>query len=99
MTKTIANLKKLYETEYDRWLEETIARHPPPAPRGRRIKLRYVTQAKSRPPSFIGFCQRADDMPASYTRYLVNALREDFDIWGTPVRFSLRKGKNPHVDK
>ncbi len=83
----------------NRWLDETIARHPPPAPRGRRIKLRYVTQAKSRPPTFVGFCQRADDMPASYTRYLVNSLREDFDIWGTPVRFNLRKGKNPYAEK
>lgn len=85
--------------QLNRWLEETIARHPPPAPSGRRIKLRYVTQAKARPPSFIGFCQRADDMPVSYTRYLINALREDFEIWGTPVRFNLRKGKNPYVDK
>ncbi|MEM7427038.1 MAG: ribosome biogenesis GTPase Der [Pseudomonadota bacterium] len=83
----------------NRWLEETVARHPPPAVRGRRIKLRYVTQAKSRPPTFVGFCQRADDMPASYTRYLMNSLREDFGIWGTPVRFTLRKGKNPYAEK
>lgn len=85
--------------QLNRWLEDTVARHPPPAVRGRRIKLRYVTQAKSRPPTFVGFCQRADDMPGSYSRYLVNSLREDFGIWGTPVRFSLRKGKNPYSDK
>ncbi|MGI9481240.1 MAG: ribosome biogenesis GTPase Der [Hyphomicrobiales bacterium] len=85
--------------QLNRWLEEVIQRHPPPAPRGRRLKLRYVTQARSRPPSFACFCQRADDVPASYVRYLVNSLREDFDIWGTPIRFAMRKGKNPYADK
>ncbi len=105
--KLLPAVLKVYEAwnrrvstgQLNRWLEEMLQRHPPPAPRGRRLKLRYVTQAKARPPSFVGFCQRADDMPASYVRYLVNGLREDFDIWGTPVRFSLRKGKNPYVDK
>ncbi|MGI9370946.1 MAG: ribosome biogenesis GTPase Der [Hyphomicrobiales bacterium] len=83
--------------QLNRWLEEMVQRHPPPAPRGRRLKLRYVTQVRSRPPSFACFCQRADDVPASYTRYLVNALREDFNMPGTPVRFAMRKGKNPYV--
>lgn len=107
VNKLMPAVLKVYEAwnrrvstgQLNRWLEEMLQRHPPPAPRGRRLKLRYVTQAKARPPSFVGFCQRADDMPASYVRYLVNGLREDFDIWGTPVRFSLRKGKNPYVDK
>ncbi len=83
--------------QLNRWLEEMVQRHPPPAPRGRRLKLRYVTQVRSRPPSFACFCQRADDVPASYTRYLVNALREDFGMPGTPIRFAMRKGKNPYV--
>ncbi|MEM8646136.1 MAG: GTP-binding protein, partial [Pseudomonadota bacterium] len=107
VNKLLPAVLKVYEAwnrrvstgQLNRWLDEMLQRHPPPAPRGRRLKLRYVTQAKARPPSFVGFCQRADDMPASYVRYLVNGLREDFDIWGTPVRFSLRKGKNPYVDK
>lgn len=107
MQKLMPAVMEVYEAwnrrvstgQLNRWLEEMVQRHPPPAPRGRRLKLRYVTQAKSRPPSFVGFCQRADDMPASYVRYLVNGLREDFDIWGTPVRFTLRKGKNPYAEK
>lgn len=85
--------------QLNRWLEDTVQRHPPPAPHGRRLKLRYVTQVRSRPPTFACFCQRADDMPASYVRYLVNSLREDFGIWGSPIRFALRKGKNPYADK
>jgi GTP-binding protein len=105
--KLMPAVMKAYETwnrrvstgQLNRWLEDTVQRHPPPAPGGRRLKLRYVTQVRSRPPTFACFCQRADDMPASYVRYLVNSLREDFSIWGSPIRFSLRKGKNPYADK
>ncbi|MEL6479195.1 MAG: ribosome biogenesis GTPase Der [Pseudomonadota bacterium] len=78
------------------WLAEQIAQHPPPAPGGRRIKIRYITQVKARPPTFVAMCQRADEMPASYTRFLVNGLRRDFGLWGTPVRLILRKGENPY---
>ncbi|MEM0922260.1 MAG: ribosome biogenesis GTPase Der [Pseudomonadota bacterium] len=78
------------------WLAEQIAQHPPPAPGGRRIKIRYITQVKARPPTFVAMCQRADEMPASYTRFLVNGLRRDFGLWGTPIRLILRKGENPY---
>ena len=83
----------------NRWLAATIERHPPPAPGGRRIKLRYMTQAKTRPPSFAIFCSRPTKLPDSYLRYLENALREDFDLPGTPIRLTLRKGENPYAPK
>lgn len=83
--------------QLNRWLEGMIARHPPPAPQGRRIKMRYMTQAKTRPPGFILMCSQPDKVPAAYTRYLVNGLREDFDMPGTPIRLTLRGqgDKNP----
>jgi GTP-binding protein len=62
---------------------------------GRRIKLRYITQANARPPTFVLFCSRPKALPASYTRYLVNSLRESFDMPGVPIRLNLRKGDNP----
>ncbi|MGI9413066.1 MAG: ribosome biogenesis GTPase Der [Hyphomicrobiales bacterium] len=83
--------------ELNRWLADALERHPPPAAKGRRIKLRYITQAKSRPPTFIAFCSRARELPEAYSRYLINSLREDFDIWGSPVRMQLRQGKNPYA--
>ena len=75
-----------------------VSSHPPPAPQGRRIKLRYMTQAKTRPPGFVVMCSRPQDMPDSYTRYLVNGLREAFDMPGTPIRLTLRGqvDKNPY---
>ena len=81
------------------WLSATTQAHPPPAPGGRRIKMRYMTQVKARPPSFVVMCPRADDVPDSYTRYLVNGLRQDFNLPGTPVRLFLRKGENPYESK
>ncbi|WIY53804.1 ribosome biogenesis GTPase Der [Devosia sp. YIM 151766] len=83
----------------NRWLAGMIEGHPPPAVSGRRLKLRYMTQAKTRPPSFIVFASRPDAVPASYQRYLVNGLREAFDMPGTPIRMWLRGGKNPYVNK
>jgi GTP-binding protein len=74
----------------NRWLGEMIEAHPPPAPQGRRIKLRYMTQAKTRPPGFVVMCSHPDKIPASYTRYLVNGLRDDFDMQGTPIRITMR---------
>ena len=72
--------------------------HPPPAPGGRRIKLRYMTQVKQRPPGFIAMCSHPEDMPDSYRRYLVNGLREHFDMPGTPIRLTFRSqgDKNPY---
>ncbi len=81
------------------WLTAMVQRHPPPAPGGRRVRLRYATQAKIRPPSFVIFCSRPQAVPDSYLRYLENALRDDFDLPGTPIRITLRKGKNPYADK
>jgi GTP-binding protein len=82
----------------NRWLTETIEAHPPPAPGGRRLKLRYITQPGTRPPRFVVFCSRPEAVPASYERYLINSLRENFDLWGVPVRLFLRKGKNPYQE-
>ncbi|MEM8793651.1 MAG: ribosome biogenesis GTPase Der [Pseudomonadota bacterium] len=81
------------------WLAGMITRHPPPAPGGRRIKLRYMTQIKSRPPSFLVFSPRAEEMPAAYSRYLINGLREDFGLAGVPIRLNYRKGENPYANK
>ncbi|MCH6587694.1 MAG: ribosome biogenesis GTPase Der [Proteobacteria bacterium] len=81
------------------WLAGMVQRHPPPAPGGRRVRLRYATQAKIRPPSFVIFCSRPQAVPDSYLRYLENGLRGDFDLPGTPIRITLRKGKNPYADK
>ena len=83
----------------NRWLAAMIERHPPPAPGGRRIRLRYMTQAKTRPPTFVVFASRPENLPESYSRYLVNSLREDFDLAGIPIRLHTKKGKNPYADK
>lgn len=77
----------------NRWLTGMLEQHPPPAPQGKRIKLRYMTQAKTRPPGFVVMCSHPDKIPASYTRYLVNGLRQDFDMPGTPIRLTMR-GQN-----
>jgi GTP-binding protein len=81
----------------NRWLGAVVEKHPPPAVSGRRLKLRYMTQAKMRPPSFIIFASRSDAMPTSYLRYLMNSMRETFDMPGTPIRLWLRSGKNPYA--
>ena len=66
---------------------------------GRRLKLNYITQPKSRPPNFVLFCTRADALPESYQRYLVNALRESFDMPGVPIRLTLREKANPYAER
>jgi GTP-binding protein len=83
----------------NRWLSATVAAHPPPAVSGRRLKLNYLTQPKSRPPSFVLFCTRADAVPDDYQRYLVNELREAFDLPGTPIRLTLREKDNPFAGR
>jgi len=83
----------------NRWFEQAVDANPPPAVSGRRLKLNYITQAKARPPSFILFCSRADAVPQSYLRYLVNSLRSFFELPGTPVRISLREKANPFAHK
>ena len=82
----------------NRWFEQALGRHPPPLVSGRRLKLRYVTQAKARPPTFIAFGTRAEKLPEDYQRYLVNSLREAFELPGTPVRLQLRGTTNPYVE-
>lgn len=79
----------------NRWLAGMTESHPPPAVSGRRLKLRYMTQAKIRPPSFILFASRPEALPNAYQRYLVNGMREAFDMPGTPIRLWVRGGKNP----
>ena len=83
--------------ELNRWLAGMVAAHPPPAPGGRRVKLRYITQAKTRPPGFVVMCSRPDEIGDHYRRYLVNGLREAFDLPGTPIRLTLRSraDRNP----
>ncbi|WP_085908650.1 ribosome biogenesis GTPase Der [Kiloniella majae] len=83
----------------NRWLAELIERHPPPAPGGRRIKLKYITQARTRPPTFAISCSLPEDLPASYTRFLENNLRETFDMPGVPLRMHMKKGDNPYAGK
>ncbi|MEM9795478.1 MAG: ribosome biogenesis GTPase Der [Pseudomonadota bacterium] len=74
----------------NRWLTGMLEQHPPPAPQGRRIKLRYMTQAKTRPPGFVVMASHPEAIPDAYTRYLINGLREDFDMPGTPIRLHMR---------
>jgi GTP-binding protein len=91
--------RRIPTAKLNRWLEEQVERHPPPAPGGRRIKLRYMTQANARPPSFVIFSSSAPELPDSYLRYLANGLRDSFELWGTPIRIHLRKPKNPYAGK
>jgi len=83
----------------NRWLEGILAHHPPPAVAGRRLKIKYVTQAKTRPPGFVVSCSRPDAVPQSYVRYLVNSLRDAFDMTGVPIRVSLRGSDNPFAGR
>ncbi len=85
--------------QLNRWLEGVLANHPPPAVSGRRIKIRYATQPKARPPHFALFGNQLNQLPASYTRYLVNNIRESFDLPGVPIRLSLRTSDNPYGRK
>jgi GTPase len=80
------------------WLGEALQRHTPPAARGRRIKIRFMTQPSARPPTFVAFCSLPQGLPKSYLQYLTNSLRETFGLPGTPIRFNLRKGENPFAD-
>lgn len=82
----------------NRWLDDVLERHPPPMSKGRRLRLRYITQVKARPPTFLIFSSRASEIPESYRRYLVNSLRETFSLDGVPIRVNLRQGKNPYAD-
>src|SRR6266700_321640 len=91
--------KRAPTSSLNRWFEQAVNANPPPAVSGRRLKLNYITQTKARPPSFVLFCSRADAVPQSYQRYLINSLREAFDLPGTPVRITLREKANPFAHR
>ncbi|PAX08250.1 ribosome biogenesis GTPase Der [Sphingomonas lenta] len=87
--------KRVPTGELNRWFERAVEANPPPAPGGKRVKLRYVTQVKTRPPSFVIFGTRVDQLPASYERYLVNSMRRDLGFGAVPVRLTMRAPRNP----
>jgi GTP-binding protein len=87
--------KRVSTGQLNRWFEKAVDANPPPAPGGKRIKLRYLTQARTRPPSFILFGTRVDQLPESYRRYLINGIRRDLGFGGVPVRLTVRAPKNP----
>lgn len=89
---------RLTTGELNRWLEAALARHSPPLVDGRRLKIKYMTQAKTRPPTFHLFCN-ISDVPEHYLRYLSNDLRQQFDLPGVPLRFKIRTSENPYADK
>lgn len=89
--------RRIPTASLNRWLATALARHPPPLVGGKRVKLRYITEAKARPPSFVVFGSRADDTPEEYRRYLANGLRESFALPGTPIRLSFRSAENPYA--
>lgn len=89
--------KRIPTRRLNEWLEEATARHSPPIMNGRRIRIRYMTQIKTRPPTFAVFATKAEKLPDSYKRYLINSMREVFGMPGTPVRIVLKKNKNPYV--
>jgi GTP-binding protein len=89
--------RRLPTAQLNRWLEEATERHQPPLVSGRRLKLRYMTQVKARPPTFAMWVSKIDELPESYEKYLINSLRQTFDLPGVPIRLLLRKGKNPYA--
>ena len=92
---------RISTAQLNQWLSAMLISHPPPAPNGRRIKMRYITQPKTRPPGFVVMCSNPEKVPKSYSRYLVNGLRENFNLPGTPIRMALRSQaeKNPYKNK
>ena len=91
--------RRVSTADINRWLRVATDRHAPPQSKGRRIRIRYMTQSSARPPTFIAFCSQPGGIPASYLRYLTNSIREAFGMPGTPIRINLRKGANPYADK
>ncbi len=87
--------RRVNTSEMNRWLETTMAHHSPPLVKGRRLKIKYITQVKSRPPTFHLFCNMADEFPGSYLKYLVQGMRETLGLQGTPIRLILKESNNP----
>jgi len=90
--------KRVTTGQLNRWFEDAIEKNPPPAPGGKRIKLRYITQVNTRPPSFVLFGTRVDQLPDTYLRYLVNGIRRELGFGAVPVRLQARPSKNPYAD-
>ena len=90
---------KLKTRDLNDWLKMAVERHPPPAVNNRRIKPKYMAQTKARPPTFVLFASHADKLPESYRRYLVNSIRQSFDLPGTPIRITVKSGKNPYDEE
>ena len=90
---------KVKTRDLNDWLKLAVQRHPPPAVQGRRIKPKYMAQTKSRPPTFVLFASRADQLPDAYRRYLVNGIRQSFDLPGVPIRLSVKSTANPYTDQ
>jgi len=91
--------RRIPTARLNRWLAEVVAQHPPPSVSGRRLKLKYITQIKTRPPGFVLACSRPDSVPQAYLRYLINGLRTSFDMPSVPVRLSLRRSDNPFAGR
>jgi GTP-binding protein len=89
---------KVKTRDLNDWLHMAIERHPPPAVGGRRIKPKYMAQTKARPPTFVLFASRADQLPESYRRYLINSMRESFDLPGVPIRVTVKSNRNPYAE-
>ncbi|MDT7934910.1 MAG: ribosome biogenesis GTPase Der [Sphingomonadaceae bacterium] len=91
--------RRVSTSALNRWFETATDRNPPPSPGGKRVKLRYITQARNRPPTFVVFGNRVDELPESYRRYLVNQLRADLDLQGVPIRLTFRGSRNPFGER
>ncbi len=90
--------RRISTSKLNRWLEGLVAHHPPPLVAGRRIKVKYLTQIKTRPPTFVLFSSKAAELPSSYEKYVINGLRDAFGLTGVPIRLFVRSGKNPYVE-
>jgi GTPase len=90
---------KIKTRDLNDWMKMAVERHPPPAVNGKRVRPKYMAQTKARPPTFVLFASRADKLPESYRRYLINSLRQSFDLPGTPIRITVKSGSNPYADE
>ena len=87
---------RISTAKLNNWLERVVQIHPPPLANGRSVKIKYVTQIKTRPPTFVFFVNKPVALPESYMRYLINKLREEFELFSIPLRYNVRSGKNPY---
>ena len=91
--------RRISTAKLNQWLSEAIDANPPPAVSGRRIKIRYITQPKARPPHFVLFGNQLTELPTSYERFLTNGLRETFSLPGVPIRITKRTSENPYENR